>query len=91
MIILQSPVGTSEVADQSLANGVDMRGSCVQVADDYTKRKNVLRISSVLPCRSELLLQAESTEELAEWVQVLHEQVATDVDGKVSSTQIHMT
>ncbi|XP_065174284.1 rho GTPase-activating protein 21-B isoform X4 [Atheta coriaria] len=78
----QSPVGTSEVADQSLANGVDMRGSCVQVADDYTKRKNVLRISSVLPCRSELLLQAESTEELAEWVQVLHEQVATDVDGK---------
>ncbi|XP_017769755.1 PREDICTED: rho GTPase-activating protein 21-like, partial [Nicrophorus vespilloides] len=81
-----SPVGTSEVADQSLASGVDLRGSCVQVAGDYTKRKHVLRLSSVIPCRSELLLQAENPAHLAEWFQAFQEQSAnsTEIEAKLN-------
>ncbi|XP_031352150.1 uncharacterized protein LOC116177335 isoform X3 [Photinus pyralis] len=76
----QSP---SDAAEQSLANGVDMSASCVRIAEDYTKRKNVLRVSSVLPCRSELLLQADSPVDLADWVKALQEQVgATDIESK---------
>ncbi|KAK5645164.1 hypothetical protein RI129_006464 [Pyrocoelia pectoralis] len=76
----QSP---SDAAEQSLANGVDMSASCVRIAEDYTKRKNVLRVSSVLPCRSELLLQADSPVDLADWVKALQEQVGTtDIESK---------
>ncbi|XP_025834508.1 rho GTPase-activating protein 21 isoform X1 [Agrilus planipennis] len=78
----QSP---SDSADQTLSNGVDMRASCVRVAEDYTKRKHVLRVSSALPCRSEILLQADNTLDLADWVKALQEQVAatTDVEEKI--------
>ncbi|KAF5295367.1 hypothetical protein FQR65_LT01557 [Abscondita terminalis] len=84
----QSP---SDAAEQSLANGIDMSASCVRIAEDYTKRKNVLRVSSIVPCRSELLLQADNPVDLADWVKVLQEQVAADIetksDGAVSSKQ----
>ncbi|KAK9712627.1 PDZ domain [Popillia japonica] len=82
----QSPVGTaSDVVEQSLSSGIDMRTSCVRIAEDYTKRKHVLRVSSILPCRTELLLQAENPAVLADWVKVLQEQVAanTDVEAKM--------
>lgn len=83
----QSPVGVSDAAEQSLSNGVDMRASVVRVAEDYTKRKHVLRVSSVNPCRSEFLLQADNTADLADWVKVLQEQVAasTELEAKLVS------
>lgn len=72
------------VGDQQLPGGVDMRYSMVDVADDYTKRKNVLRISSAYPYRTELLLQADSPAEMADWVRTLQEQTgaATDHEEK---------
>lgn len=77
--------------DQSLANGVDMRTCSVGIAVDYTKRKHVLRISSVQPCRSELLLQAENPDDLADWVKVLNEQTAsrTEDEAKLVSFFLH--
>lgn len=77
----------SDAAEQSLSNGVDMRASVVRVAEDYTKRKHVLRVSSVNPCRSEFLLQADNTADLADWVKVLQEQVAasTELEAKLVS------
>ncbi|XP_057657173.1 rho GTPase-activating protein 21-B isoform X19 [Diorhabda carinulata] len=79
----QSPVGTSDSLDQSLSTGVDMRTSVVRVAEDYTKRKNVLRVSAVKPCRSEFLLQADSSDEFADWVKILQEQVAASTDAEL--------
>ncbi|XP_060529948.1 rho GTPase-activating protein 21-like isoform X3 [Cylas formicarius] len=83
----QSPISTSDISlDQSLAGGVDMRTSVVRVAEDYTKRKNVLRVSAVKPCRSEFLLQAESTENFADWVKTLQEQVAVSTEAELDAS-----
>ncbi|XP_050310272.1 rho GTPase-activating protein 21 isoform X14 [Anthonomus grandis grandis] len=80
----QSPLGTSDVSlDQSLSGGVDMRTSVVRVAEDYTKRKNVLRLSSVNPCRSEFLIQTENSEDLADWAKTLQEQVAVSTKAEL--------
>lgn len=80
----QSPLGTSDVSlDQSLASGVDMRSSAVRVAGDYTKRKNVLRVSAVKPCRSEFLIQAEGSEDFADWVKTLQEQAAVSTEAEL--------
>ncbi|XP_066248060.1 rho GTPase-activating protein 23 isoform X10 [Euwallacea similis] len=80
----QSPLGSSDISlDQSLASGVDMRTSAVRVAGDYTKRKNVLRMSTVKPCRSEFLIQAESSEDFADWVKTLQQQVAVSTDAEL--------
>ncbi|XP_063921383.1 rho GTPase-activating protein 21 isoform X5 [Zophobas morio] len=78
----QSPMGTSDAVEHSLASGVDMRASEVRVAEDYTKRKHVLRVSSVNPCRSEFLLQAENTEEFTDWFKALQEQMATNTEAE---------
>ncbi|CAG9860235.1 unnamed protein product [Phyllotreta striolata] len=77
----QSPVGTLDSLDQSLTDGVDMRTSVVTVAEDYTKRKNVFRVS-VKPCRSEFLLQADSTEDFADWIKTLQDQVAGGAENE---------
>ncbi|CAH0555994.1 unnamed protein product [Brassicogethes aeneus] len=82
----QSPLGSSDVVDHSLAAGVDMRTSVVRVAEDYTKRKNVLRVSSVKPCRSEFLVQ---TEELGDWVTALQEQVATTTEAEAKLNHLN--
>ncbi|XP_066155664.1 rho GTPase-activating protein 23 isoform X15 [Euwallacea fornicatus] len=83
----QSPLGSSDISlDQSLASGVDMRTSAVRVAGDYTKRKNVLRMSTVKPCRSEFLIQAESSEDFADWVKTLQQQVAVSTDAELDHT-----
>lgn len=66
--------------DQQLPGGVDMRYSVVNVADDYTKRKNVLRISAAYPYRAELLLQADSPVEMADWVRTLQEQTGASTE-----------
>ncbi|XP_048518998.1 rho GTPase-activating protein 21-like isoform X2 [Dendroctonus ponderosae] len=85
--MLQSPVATSDLSlDQSLSSGVDMRSSAVRVAGDYTKRKNVLRMSTVKPCRSEFLIQAESGEEFADWVKTLQQQVAVSTEADLEQS-----
>lgn len=66
-----------------------MRTSCVRIAEDYTKRKHVLRVSSILPCRTELLLQAENPAVLADWVKVLQEQVAANTDVEAKMVRFH--
>lgn len=88
-LFLQSPVGTSDPIEPSLSSGVDMTSSQVRVPEDYTKKKHVLRVSSLYPCRSELLLQADSPNELADWVKALQEQAATatDAEAKIVSLQ----
>lgn len=68
--------------DQQLPGGVDMRYSVVDVADDYTKRKNVLRISSALPYRPELLLQADGPIDMADWVRTLQEQTGASTENE---------
>jgi hypothetical protein len=78
----QSPMGTSDAVEHSLASGVDMRASEVRIAEDYTKRKHVLKVSSLNPCRSEFLLQAENTEEFADWYHALQEQMATSTEAE---------
>ncbi|KAK9889819.1 hypothetical protein WA026_007187 [Henosepilachna vigintioctopunctata] len=78
-----SPIGTSDLLEQSLSNGVDIRTSLVRVAEDYTKRKHVLRVSTDNPCRSELLLQAENGEELSDWVKAFNEQGANGTEGEL--------
>ncbi|XP_049823954.1 rho GTPase-activating protein 21-B isoform X5 [Aethina tumida] len=85
-----SPVGSTDVVDHSLADGVDMRTSVVRVAEDYTKRKNVLRVSSVKPCRSEFLLQTDDLT-LGEWVKVLQEQVATTTEAEARQDHLNST
>lgn len=82
--MFQSPVGTSDAIEQSLSSGVEMTTSLVRVADDYTKRKHVLRVSSVVPCRSELLLQADDSAVLGDWLKALQEQVATTTDEEAN-------
>ena len=56
---------------------IDMRCSAVSVAEDYTKRKNVIRIMASKPYRSELLLQADTTADMADWIRSFNEQVVT--------------
>lgn len=81
-------MGTSDAVEHSLASGVDMRASEVRVADDYTKRKHVLRVSSVNPCRSEFLLQADNTEEFTDWFKALQEQMATNTEAEAKFVSI---
>jgi hypothetical protein len=83
----QSPMGTSDAVEHSLASGVDMRASEVRIAEDYTKRKHVLKVSSLNPCRSEFLLQAENTEEFADWYHALQEQMATSTEAEAKFDQ----
>ncbi|CAG0882360.1 unnamed protein product [Cyprideis torosa] len=53
---------------------LDLRGGSVTVAEDYTKRKNVLRITS--RAESQILLQFESVEELKGWLRDVAEAAA---------------
>lgn len=76
----QNPPGVADAVEPTLAAGVDMRSSAVGVAEDYTKRKHVLRVSAKNPCRSEFLLQAENTLDLDEWVKALKEHVAASTE-----------
>lgn len=80
--MLQSPLGTSDVSlDQSLATGVDIRSSTVRVAGEYTKRKNVIGLTTLKPCKSQLLIQAERTKDFDEWMSTLKEHaINSDTD-----------
>ncbi|XP_076251916.1 rho GTPase activating protein at 19D isoform X8 [Rhynchophorus ferrugineus] len=87
----QSPLGTSDVSlDQSLAAGVDIRSSTVRVAGEYTKRKNVIGLTTLKPCKSQLLIQAERTKDFEEWMSTLKEHAInseTDLDANIGRQQ----
>ncbi|CAG0919567.1 unnamed protein product [Notodromas monacha] len=69
-----SPLGIEEQP------AVDVRGSCVELASDYTKKKNVFRIFRSSP-QSEYLLQADTASELNLWLQSLQEAAGVAKDA----------
>lgn len=67
--MLQTPLG---VEDQ-----ISLRGAEVEVASDYTKRRNVLRLAT--PGGSQLLLQADTPPEMLAWLSTLQNNCAIQV------------
>ncbi|KAK0089315.1 hypothetical protein PV325_008070 [Microctonus aethiopoides] len=67
-----SPSATS---DSDAGQNVDVRCSLVDVADDYTKRKHVLRVANPT---AEVLLQTEDAASMALWLRALHKHVAAE-------------
>lgn len=57
----QTPLGVEEQ--------ISLRGAEVEVASDYTKRRNVLRVGT--PGGSQLLLQADTPPEMLAWISTL--------------------
>uniref|UniRef100_A0A0N7ZB80 Rho-GAP domain-containing protein n=1 Tax=Scylla olivacea TaxID=85551 RepID=A0A0N7ZB80_SCYOL len=53
---------------------ISLRGADVEVATDYTKRRNVLRLAT--PGGSQLLLQADTSPEMLAWLSTLHNNCA---------------
>ncbi|XP_011300530.1 uncharacterized protein RhoGAP19D isoform X2 [Fopius arisanus] len=68
----QSPSATS---DGDAGQNVDVRCSLVDVADDYTKRKHVLRVANPT---AEVLLQTEDAASMALWLRALHKHAAAE-------------
>lgn len=68
--VLQTPLG---VEDQ-----ISLRGAEVEVASDYTKRRNVLRLAT--PGGSQLLLQADTPPEMLAWLSTLQNNCAIQVN-----------
>ncbi|PNF34874.1 hypothetical protein B7P43_G03117, partial [Cryptotermes secundus] len=57
---------------QSTSSAVDVRCSQVDIADNYTKKKHVLRLNTL--SGSELLLQAEDADNMVQWIHALQAQ-----------------
>lgn len=57
------------------AQSVDVRCSVVDVAEDYTKRKHVLRVANPT---AEVLLQTEDAASMALWLRSLHSHAAAE-------------
>ncbi|XP_044734281.1 uncharacterized protein LOC123296735 isoform X2 [Chrysoperla carnea] len=83
----QSPMGLADMNADLITPSLDVRYSVVEVADDYTKRKNVLRVSSV--AGAEILLQADNTSEMLHWVRALQQQATneTEEEATIASKQ----
>lgn len=65
---------STNVEGDTMSN-VDTRCSMVDVADDYTKRKNVLRIANT---SAEVLLQTEDPVTMALWLRALQKHAAAE-------------
>lgn len=72
--MLQTPTGTDVGGGVGTGGGeqVDVRCALVAAADNYTKRKHVLRLST--RTNSELLLQAADAGQMDKWIVALEEQ-----------------
>lgn len=70
----QSPSLSTENEPNAVQN-VDVRCSVVDVAEDYTKRKHVLRVANPT---AELLLQTEDASSMALWLRSLHSHAAAE-------------
>ncbi|XP_075237153.1 rho GTPase activating protein at 19D isoform X2 [Lycorma delicatula] len=87
----ETPIGTDGLTSASSGSTgsceqVDMRCALVAAADNYTKRKHVLRLNTL--SGSELLLQAEDAGQMARWIFALQEQANNNntTDGITSSS-----
>ncbi|XP_076223162.1 rho GTPase activating protein at 19D isoform X4 [Nomia melanderi] len=74
----QSPSLTNE--SEGVAQSVDVRCSLVDIAEDYTKRKHVLRLANP---SAEVLLQSEDAASMALWLRSLHEHAAAEKPSEV--------
>lgn len=73
--MLQTPTGIDVGSGVGVGGGgeqVDVRCAMVAAADNYTKRKHVLRLST--RTNSELLLQAADAGQMDKWIVALEEQ-----------------
>ncbi|GAB1859722.1 Rho GTPase-activating protein 21 [Camponotus japonicus] len=70
----QSPSLSTE-NEGSAGQSVDVRCSVVDVAEDYTKRKHVLRVANPT---AEVLLQTEDAASMALWLRSLHSHAAAE-------------
>lgn len=75
---MQTPlnVGDTISEQQCTSSAVDVRCSQVDIADNYTKKKHVLRLNTL--SGSELLLQAEDADNMVQWIHALQ----TQANGK---------
>ncbi|TGZ57669.1 Rho GTPase-activating protein 21 [Temnothorax longispinosus] len=71
---LQSPSLSTE-SETNAGQSVDVRCSVVDVAEDYTKRKHVLRVANPT---AEVLLQTEDAASMALWLRSLHSHAAAE-------------
>ena len=73
-IFLQTPLNVSDSLSEqaTTSSAVDVRCSQVDIAGDYTKKKNVLRLNTL--SGSELLLQAEDAGDMVHWIHALQTQ-----------------
>ncbi|XP_076244290.1 rho GTPase activating protein at 19D isoform X6 [Calliopsis andreniformis] len=60
---------------ENVTQCVDVRCSLVDIAEDYTKRKHVLRLANP---SAEVLLQTEDAASMALWLRALHEHASAD-------------
>lgn len=63
----------SVAGDSDVGQNMDVRCSLVDVAEDYTKRKHVLRVANPVV---EVLLQPEDGASMALWLRSLHKHAA---------------
>ncbi|XP_029037342.2 uncharacterized protein LOC114873310 isoform X3 [Osmia bicornis bicornis] len=66
---------------ENVAQSVDVRCSVVDIAEDYTKRKHVLRLANP---NAEVLLQTEDAASMALWLRALHEHAAAEKPSEVA-------
>ncbi|XP_046689064.1 spectrin beta chain, non-erythrocytic 1-like, partial [Homalodisca vitripennis] len=65
---------------------VDVRCALVGPAENYTKRKHVLRVNTL--AGSELLLQAADAGQMARWIEALEEQANNNNSQNLSGTSL---
>ncbi|XP_076290476.1 rho GTPase activating protein at 19D isoform X8 [Lasioglossum baleicum] len=75
----QSPSLTND--GEGVAQSVDVRCSLVDIAEDYTKRKHVLRLANP---SAEVLLQTEDAASMALWLRSLHEKAAAEKPSEMA-------
>ncbi|XP_011645064.1 rho GTPase-activating protein 21 isoform X1 [Pogonomyrmex barbatus] len=78
----QSPSLSTE-SETNAGQSVDVRCSVVDVAEDYTKRKHVLRVANPT---AEVLLQTEDAASMALWLRSLHSHAAAERASDTSCT-----
>jgi len=73
-LLLQTPLNVSDTISepQTTSSAVDVRCSQVDIADNYTKKKHVLRLNTL--GGSELLLQADDADNMVQWIHALQAQ-----------------
>ncbi|XP_026668660.1 uncharacterized protein LOC108624059 isoform X2 [Ceratina calcarata] len=67
---------------ENVVQSVDVRCSLVDIAEDYTKRKHVLRLAN--PHSTEILLQTEDAASMALWLRALHDHAAAEKPSEIA-------